>query len=95
LGEETKNQYTAPIIPTIPGQYTLQLRGKIGSTDVNLDVQPEEVQTADALSFPKAPETVQQNNRFGLSDWLAILGLFFGLAGFGLALFTMRKTAKG
>ena len=52
LGEDTPGQFVAPILPTIPGQYTVNLGGKLGDTDVKLDVQPEEVDAADTLQFP-------------------------------------------
>src|ERR1044071_9570451 len=44
LGEDTPGQFIAPVLPTIPGQYTVSLGGKLGTTDVKVDVQPEEVQ---------------------------------------------------
>ena len=54
LGEDTPGQFVAPILPTVPGQYTVDLAGKLGNTDVKADVQPEEVQSADMLQFPSA-----------------------------------------
>ncbi len=36
LGEDTPGQFIAPILPTIPGQYTLNLGGKLGDTDVKV-----------------------------------------------------------
>ena len=55
LSEDAVNQYIAPILPAVPGQYTVQLRGALGDTAVNVDVQPEEVVPADTLAFPKVP----------------------------------------
>src|SRR5258706_2700586 len=55
LSEDATNQYIAPILPTIPGQYSVHLSGKLGDTDVNADVQPEEVASTDKLAFPAAP----------------------------------------
>lgn len=52
LSEDFKNQYVAPVMPMVPGEYTVQLRGTLGSTAVNLDVQPEEVAPSDTLAFP-------------------------------------------
>src|SRR6266545_8144185 len=63
LGEDTPGQFIAPILPTIPGQYTLNLGGKLGDTDVNVEVQPEEVQAAEVLQFPIA--SAQQNTDLG------------------------------
>lgn len=82
LSEDSTNQYIAPIIPTIAGQYTLQLRGKIGDTAVNADVAVEEVTPADALSFPAAPAQAAMP----AIDWLAILALVIAVAALLLAL---------
>jgi hypothetical protein len=92
LSEDTTNQYIAPILPTIPGQYTVQLRGKLGSMDINADVQPEEVTAADELAFPSetAPET--QNSGLGWSQWLSIIGILSGLAGLALGFLAFQKT---
>ena len=38
LSEDSANQYIAPILPTVAGQYTVQLRGQIDSTDISEDV---------------------------------------------------------
>ena len=52
LGENTPGQFIAPMTPTRPGVYTIHIGGKIGSTMLNNDVQPEEIQTADVVQFP-------------------------------------------
>ena len=53
LGEDTPGQYIAPIIPTRAGQYTVTLSGTLGGAAVNsVQVQPEEVATADTIQFP-------------------------------------------
>jgi hypothetical protein len=94
LSEDAKNQYIAPILPTIPGEYTVQLRGKIGDTDVNLDVQPEEVAAADTLAFPSAPAAGQRGAGGGLrlGDWIAIGALVIALAALVLGVIALRKT---
>ena len=94
LSEDAKNQYIAPILPLVPGEYTLQLRGQIGDgTDVNLDVQPEEVESTDALAFPSALALPGQNNSgLTLSDWLAGGALVVALAALGLGFAALRKT---
>ncbi len=86
LSEDTKNQYILPVLPTVAGQYTVQLRGKLGDTDVNLDVQPEEVMAADTLSFPSAPAAAPAQPAMRLGDWLAIGALVIALAALFLAL---------
>ncbi len=93
LGENTPGQYIAPILPTIPGVYTVDVTGKLGSTDVKVEVQPEEVQATDTVQFPK-PAT-SQSQTAGSSRgtlWLAVAGLVFGLAGLIVALLAWKKT---
>ena len=91
LSEDTHGQFVAPILPTIPGQYTVNVSGKLGTTDVNVAVQPEEVDAADTLQFPKVAAS-QQSTGFGLTGWLALLGLVSGLAGVGIGIAALRKT---
>ncbi len=56
LSEDATNQYIAPILPMVAGQYTVQLRGQLDTTDISQDVTPEEVVSADTLEFPSASE---------------------------------------
>jgi hypothetical protein len=86
-GEETPGKFVAPILPTIPGQYTITLGGKLGNTDVNVD--PEEVQPATAIQFP-AVEAVQQSSG---ADWLVWLSMFIGLIGVGVGVTALRKAS--
>lgn len=88
LGEDSKNQYIAPIIPTVAGEYTVQLRGKLGDTDVNADVAVEEVAAADILSFPSVPAQAQPAT-MRLGDWLGIGALVVALVAL---VFAFRKT---
>ncbi len=90
LSENATNQYVAPILPTIPGQYTVQLRGQLDTTNISQDVTPEEVATDDALAFPNV-NTSQQSPSMNWSQWLSIVGLIAGLAGLILATFALRK----
>ena len=88
LGEDTPGQFVAPILPTIQGQYTLTLGGKLGDTDVNADVEPEEVQSADILQFP----SIQSAQQSAATDWLVWLSFLVGLIGVGLGVTALRKT---
>ena len=88
LGEDTPGQFVAPILPTVPGQYTINLGGKLGTTDVKVDVEPEEVQSADTLQFP----VVEPAQSVISVDWLAWLGALLGLIGIGLGVTALRKT---
>jgi hypothetical protein len=91
LSEDTTNQYIAPILPLVAGQYTVQLRGQLDSTDISSDVQPEEVVPADTLAFPSAAPSQTQNVGMSLSGWLSVIGLIAGLSGLILAFLAYRK----
>ncbi len=89
----TTNEYEAHLIPTIAGVYTLELRGKIGDTEVNVDVQPEEVASPDSLTFPVARgSNAAGGTAFGLTDWLSAGALLISLAALGLGFIAFRKT---
>lgn len=102
LSEEAKNQYIAPILPTIPGKYTIQLRGKLGETDVSTDVEPEEVLAADTISFPSGQGAPGQRNGgfgggnfgggFGLTTWLSGGALLVALVALALGILALRKS---
>ena len=92
LGEETPGQFIAPILPTIPGQYTLILGGKLGDTNVdNVEAEPEEVAPADTLQFPKVAP-VDQSTETTTTNWLVYLSLLIGLIAMGLGIMALRKT---
>jgi hypothetical protein len=91
LGEDTPGQFVAPILPTVPGQYTLTFGGKLGDTDVNnVEVEPEEVETADALQFPSVTSSEQSAN-IGMMNWLIYLSLLIGLISLVLGVMPRRK----
>jgi hypothetical protein len=94
LGEDTPGQFVAPILPTVPGQYTVNLGGKLGTTDVKTDVQPEEVQSADVLQFPSEASTAasQQTANLGMMNWLTYLSLLIGLIALVLGVMALRKS---
>lgn len=91
LGEDTPGQFVAPILPTIPGQYTLTFGGELGDASVNnVEVEPEEVETADVLLFPNVTSTEESANP-GVTNWLIYLSLLIGLIGLGLGVMSLRK----
>lgn len=91
LGEDTPGQFVAPILPTIPGQYTLTFGGELGDTDVNnLEVEPEEVETADTLLFPNVTSTEESANP-GVMNWLIYLSLLIALIALGLGVMSLRR----
>jgi hypothetical protein len=82
----TTNEYEAHLIPGIAGTYSLQLRGKVGDVDVNVDVEPEEVAAVDSLVFPSIPAAPQAQPAMRLGDWLGIGALVIALAALVLAI---------
>ena len=90
LGEDTPGQFVAPILPTIPGQYTVQISGKLGDTDVSAEVEPEKVQTPEMIQFPLAGSSAQ-NEGLGLAGWLALLGILLATVGIGVGVMALRK----
>jgi len=99
LGEDTPGQFVAPILPTVPGQYTLQLGGKLGDTIVEAEVEPEEVQPADTLQFPSVASeanaaSAAQGTSTGVTNWLIYLSLLIGLIGVGLGMMALRKASS-
>ena len=91
LGEDTPGQYVAPILPAVAGLYTVDVAGKLGTTDVKVEVQPEEVQSPDSVQFPVIT-AASTGNSFGLTGWLALAGLVIALAALVLALLGLRKS---
>jgi hypothetical protein len=92
LDEHSPGQFAAPILPTVPGQYTVHFGGTLGDAAVDAEVEPEEVQPADTLQFPNIDATQPETRGLGRTEWLAIAGLVSGLAGLALSLFNMRKS---
>ena len=96
LGEDAPGQYAADFIPTVLGQYTVNLSGQIEDQAVDLSVDIEEVELAEAYQFPvtlpSIPELSQEltiiktqnealRNSVVLNQLLAIGGLLLGLGG--------------
>ena len=90
LGEEIPGQFVAPILPTVAGQYTLTLGGKLGDTGVEAEVEPEEVQPTDTLQFPSV-EAAQPGAESAPTDWLTWLSLLIALIGGGLGVIALRR----
>ena len=86
LSEDSQGQYIAPIIPTRPGIYTIQLSGTLGSSPVQAEVEPEEVDTAGSLQFP-APGKTNPN----LPLALGVGALLVSLAALATALIGPRR----
>lgn len=93
LGEDTPGQFVAPILPTIPGQYTIRLGGMLGATAVNTEVEPEEVQPADTLQFPSV-QAPQEDTELGVLNWLIYLSLLIGMIALILSVMALRKANR-
>lgn len=91
LGEDTPGQFIAPILPTVAGQYTVILGGKLGDTVVNSSVNPEEVQPASTLQFPSTDSSQQGNS--AIATWLIWLSILIGLVGIGVGVTALRKAS--
>ena len=96
LGEETPGQFVAPILPTVPGKYTLKLGGTLGDTAVDAEVEPEEVQPADTLQFPSEASAspagpAGQSADLGYMNWLIYLSLLIGLIALILGVMALRR----
>lgn len=93
--EHSPGQFMAPIVPTVPGQYTVVLGGRLGETTfVNISMEPEEVQPADTLQFPLDANTTStgQSADLGTLNWLMYLSLLIGMTALVLAVMALRKT---
>ncbi len=91
LGEDTPGQYVAPILPAIAGLYTVDVTGKLGTTDITVEIQPEEVEAATSVQFPQSV-TASTVNAFGLIGWMALAGLAIALSALVLAVLALRKS---
>ena len=90
----TPGLYTATLFPTVRGVYTTRLFGTLGSTAVDVELDPEEVLPASNLQFPQAlPDTIAlqeqveqlQTDLQTARTW-AFVGSGAGLVGVGLGL---------
>jgi hypothetical protein len=91
VDEHSPGQFMGPVIPTVPGQYTVHFGGSLGDTAVDAEVEPEEVQPADTLQFPIAASEGRSTD-FGVMNWLIYLSLLIGLIALGLGLTALRKS---
>lgn len=56
---ETPGVYTAVLFPTVRGIYTTRIFGSLAETDIDVEIDPEEVLPASNLQFPEPlPDTI-------------------------------------
>lgn len=99
----TPGLYTATLFPTVRGVYTTRLFGTLGSTEVDVELDPEEVMPASNLQFPQAlPDTItlqEQVNQLqaelqAARTW-AFVGSGAGLAGIAVGLVGLLRRKSG
>ena len=90
LGEDTPGQFVAPILPTVPGEYTVILGGKLGNTAADAETHVEEVQPANTLQFPSV-NSEQQSIDLGVMNWLIYLSLLIGMIALVLGVMALRS----
>ena len=92
VSEGSVNEYVAPILPTVEGLYTVQLRGRLGNTEIDEDVQPEEVGAADSLAFPSTEGAGPAARSPALGTIVGAAGLGVGLLALLLSILALRKS---
>jgi len=93
LGEDTPGQFVAPILPTVPGEYTVILGGKLGDTTADAETHVEEVQPAATLQFPSV-NSEQQSADLGVMHWLIYLSLMIGMIALILGVMALRAKSQ-
>ena len=91
--------YRAEVFPTVRGQYEVHLSGAIGDLPVDVRARPEEVLAGEVIQFPEPQpdarelgQTVAElEGRVGTAYALAIGGVIVGVAGLGLAAFSLLR----
>jgi len=91
LGEDTPGQFVAPILPTVPGEYTVILGGALGDTAIDAQTHVEEVQPATTLAFPVV-DSSQPSADLGVMNWLIYLSLLIGMIALILGVMALRKS---
>jgi hypothetical protein len=90
LGEDTPGQFVAPVLPTVPGEYSVIFGGTLGDTAAEAETHVEEVQPADTLQFPSL--TAAESANSGVMNWLVYLSLLIGVVALILGIMAVRKS---
>ncbi|WP_420627659.1 hypothetical protein [Candidatus Leptofilum sp.] len=100
---ETPGLYTATLFPTVRGVYTTRLFGTLGSTEVDVEVDPEEVLPASNLQFPQPlPDSIALQEQVAqleaelqtVRTW-SFVGSGAGLVGILLGLIGLLRRRSG
>lgn len=108
LGGATSGHYGAVFIPTMPGVYTVHLKGQIETQAIDITQQLKEVNVSNVYQFPvvvpSLPELDQRltalqtqndalRDTIGLTQWLALDGIVLGFIGVVLGFMKRRPSA--
>jgi hypothetical protein len=96
LGEDTPGQFVAPILPTVPGEYTVILGGTLGDTAVDAETHVEEVQPATTLQFPSvvSAESTDQSADLATMHWLIYVSLLIAMIALILGVMALRNSRR-
>ena len=87
---ETPGLYTAVLFPTVRGTYTTRVFGTLENTDIDVELDPEEVLPANTLQFPQPlPDTIalqEQVDQLQAELQSARTWAFVGAGGGGLGI---------
>ncbi|MCA9945656.1 MAG: hypothetical protein H6656_21945 [Ardenticatenaceae bacterium] len=87
---ETPGLYTAVLFPTVRGTYTTRIFGTLEDTEIDVELDPEEVLPANTLQFPQPlPDTIalqEQVDQLQTELQTARTWSFIGVAGGGLGI---------
>ena len=94
--EDTPYNLMGVMTPAVMGKYTVQvngtLTGDLGSTNVSINMQPEEVLGLDSVQFPNlSMGQTNQNSGTYSQGWLPIAGLVAGILGILLGAFAIIR----
>ena len=92
--------YTIEILPTVRGQYSLQLSGSIKDIDISEVVQPEEVLPAKVLQFPESPPDPRElqssiddlTAQLQIARFLAVAGVLLAVIAITIAAASLMKS---
>lgn len=86
--------YTVEVVPTVRGQYSVQLSGSLEDLEINEVVEPEEVLPSAVLEFPESPPDTRamQETINELSDQLQTYQIL-SVTAVGLAIFALILAA--
>lgn len=94
--------YTVEILPTVRGQYAVQLGGTIENIEIDEVVQPEEVLPASVLQFPASPPDTlvlqasinELSSQIQTVQIIAIVGVVIGVIGLVVAAVSILRNRR-